>query len=192
MLYKTFRVTEWWQRYRMTDKLIILDLDETLIHATSHKRDLAEDFIFDKYFVYKRPFLDDFLQQLSLDFKVGIWSSADDKYVESIVGLIKTNIRFEVVWGRSKCSYRRNIEQDTYVYEKRLAKLKKRGFALEQILLIDDTPEKARPNYGNAIYIDEFRGDPNDNELNHLLKYLRTLKNCENVRAVEKRNWRYK
>jgi RNA polymerase II subunit A small phosphatase-like protein len=175
----------------MPDKLIILDLDETLIHATPNKLDIVEDFVFDKYFVYKRPFLDQFLFELSSDFKVGIWSSADDEYVEAIVKTITPpGMIFEMTWGRSRCSYRRDMEQDTYIHEKRLEKLKKHGFRLEQILIVDDTREKSRTNYGNAVHIKEFIGDKGDDELEHLLIYLRTLKGCENVRTIEKRGWR--
>jgi carboxy-terminal domain RNA polymerase II polypeptide A small phosphatase len=36
-------------------KLLILDLDETLIHATSKKLSREPDFIVFDYFVYKRP-----------------------------------------------------------------------------------------------------------------------------------------
>lgn len=175
------------------EKLIILDLDETLIHATTNKLEMSEDFTFEKYFVYTRPFLTEFLHQLSLDFKVGIWSSADDEYVESIIKTIApSELSFELVWGRSRCSYRRDIELGEFIYEKRLDKLKKRGFRLEQILVVDDTHEKSRTNYGNAIYIKEFNGDKRDDELYHLLAYLRTLKECENVRRIEKRGWRQK
>ncbi len=54
---------------------------------------------------------------------------------------------------------------------------------------MDDTPAKSRSNYGNAIYIKEFLGDMKDQELKYLRDYLLTLKNVDNVRAIEKRNW---
>ena len=58
------------------------------------------------------------------------------------------------------------------------------------ILIVDDTPEKSRNNYGNAIYIKEFSGDTTDEELKHLHDYLLTLKKVDNVRTIEKRGWR--
>lgn len=175
----------------MTDKLVILDLDETLIHATTNKLSVPEDFIYEKYFIYKRPFLIDFLTKLSKDYKIGVWSSADDSYVQSIVtSIVPADITLEVVWGRSRCSYRLDNESATYRYEKRLEKLKKRGFRLEKILIVDDTHEKSRTNYRNAIHIKEFTGDIADNELLHLLNYLQTLRACENVRTIEKRYWK--
>ena len=99
------------------------------------------------------------------------------------------NVHFEIIWARSRCSIKKDFELQDYYYEKRLDKLKRKGFKLEKILLIDDSPEKAKKNYGNAIYIKEFTGNKNDNELPRLLKYLISLKNVENVRIIEKRGW---
>ena len=177
-----------------SDKLLVLDLDETLIHATKTKLDdITEDFRFDKYFVYKRPFLDQFLKEASKHFSLAIWSSAGDEYVAEVVRNIKPpEIELFAVWGRSKCSQKRDRTFDTFYFEKRLDKFKKRGFPLERILIVDDTAEKAACNYGNAIYIKEYKGDPQDNELLTLLDYLITLKPIDNVRAIEKRFWRQK
>lgn len=114
----------------MTDKsdiLLILDLDETLVYATTDRLDYDEDFVFDKYFVYKRPNLDKFLSFAYAHFKIGIWSSASDGYVNEIVKLVKpSDIEFEIVWARSRCTQRRDLELDLYAWEKRLEKLKKR------------------------------------------------------------------
>jgi carboxy-terminal domain RNA polymerase II polypeptide A small phosphatase len=174
-----------------SDKLIILDLDETLIYATQKELNNPYDFKFDEYFVYKRPHLKDFLVDISKHFSIGVWSSAGDDYVHEIIRNIKPdNVEFEVVWGRSKCSLRRDPVFDTYCFEKRLDKLKKKGFRLEQILVVDDSPEKSRTNHGNAIHIQEFTGDLTDNELQFLYDYLLTFKSTENVRMVEKRRWR--
>jgi carboxy-terminal domain RNA polymerase II polypeptide A small phosphatase len=174
-----------------SDKLLILDLDETLIHATEKELQFSYDFKFDKYYVHKRPYLEKFLIDISKHFSIGIWSSADDNYVTEIVKSIKPeNVELEIIWGRSRCSIKRDYDLDTYIFEKRLDKLKKKGFRLEQIIIVDDTPEKSRTNYGNAIYIQEFSGNTIDEELKHLHDYLLTLKNVENIRTIEKRGWR--
>lgn len=174
-----------------SEKLLILDLDETLVYATEKELQFSADFRFDKFFVYKRPFLEKFLVEISKHFTIGIWSSAEDLYVTEIVKRIKLeNLDFIIVWGRNRCSIKRDYDLDNHYFEKRLKKLKKKGFNLEQIIIVDDTPEKSRDNYGNAIYIQAFTGDLKDEELNHLYDYLLTLKNIENIRAIEKRGWR--
>lgn len=174
-----------------SDKLIILDLDETLVHATPNGLGIPHDFKVDKYFVYGRPCLRQFLAGLSKHFSIGIWSSAGDDYVNEIVQHIKPdNVDFVVVWGRSKCSVKRDLVFDTYCFEKRLDKLKRKGFGLERVLVVDDSSSKSRANYGNAIYIKEFTGDTADRELQFLYTYLLTFKTVDNVRTIEKRRWR--
>lgn len=174
-----------------SELLIILDLDETLIYATQEKLERDEDCKFEQYFIYKRPGLDNFLIQLNKHFKIGIWSSAGDIYVSEIVKQIKPHdIEFEIIWGRSRCTQYRDLDLDTYYYKKRLNKLKKRGFKIEKIIIVDDSPEKASNNFGNAIYVSEFRGEATDNELQLLFDYLLTLKHVDNVRRFEKRGWR--
>ena len=173
--------------------LLILDLDETLIHSSRTRLLNAEDFTFDDYFVYKRPYLNKFLEGISKHFQLGVWSTAGDEYVTEIVRYIKREtIDLAFCWGRSKCSTRRDRELDTYFFEKRLDKLKKQGFQLDKILIVDDSPEKSITNYGNAIHIKPFTGEPDDEELLHLFRYLVSLKEVENVRMLEKRYWRNK
>lgn len=174
----------------MTKKLLILDLDETLIHATKEVKEFPHDFTYHPYYVYTRPYLTDFLESVSSTYHLAIWSSADDQYVNDIVNQIKPeNINFEFIWGRSRCTYRRDIDLDQFNWEKRLKKIKKFGFRLESTIIVDDTQEKCKDNYGNAIYINEFNGDPSDTELIKLKEYLIQLSDVENVRKIEKRYW---
>lgn len=178
--------------------LLVLDLDETLIHATEQPLDRVPDFEVYGYAVYRRPHLDSFLRACAGWYDLAVWSSASDPYVEAIAERIFPDpalLRF--VWGRSRASLRRFIGPNEYPsdfdhrhYRKPLAKAKKRGWPLERILIVDDTPEKCAQNYGNAIYARPFEGDPADDELLLLGAYLETLRDCTNVRKVEKRRWR--
>ena len=173
--------------------LLVLDLDETLIHATESTLDRTPDFEYADYSVYLRPNLDWFLTTVSSYFRLAVWSSADDQYVENIVEKIKpAGVELEFVWGKSRCTTRRNLELDKYIHEKRLKKVKKMGFEIEKILIVDDSPEKTKDNYGNAIYIAAFKGDVNDTELKFLAEYLESIKDTKNVRRIEKRGWKNK
>ncbi|MCI4669167.1 MAG: HAD family hydrolase [Bacteroidia bacterium] len=181
--------------------LLILDVDETLIHASEKKLNQQAAFKLLDYHVYKRPFLNEFLVEVKEDFLLAIWSSAGDTYVEEMVKrIIPEDIDLEFVWGRSRCTYRRDLQIDEngfyeedpsnhYHYIKPLKKVKKQGYMLDRILIVDDSPHKSKDNFGNAIYPKEFLGDPNDQELKLLAKYLQTLKNEANVRRIEKRDW---
>ncbi len=174
----------------MNKILLILDLDETLIHARLQPLKIDYAFISDGCYVYTRPNLYWFLESISAHFDLAIWSSADDAYVENIVQHIsRESYEFKFVWGRSKCTMTRNFELDQYVQEKRLKKVKSKGYSLDQVLIVDDSPEKTRENYGNAIYIPAFEGDLLDNVLIKLHDYLLGIKDHTNVRRIEKRGW---
>lgn len=180
-------------------KLLVLDLDETLIHATKNKLLHEHNFKIADYYVYQRPSLTNFINEIKKDYKIGIWSSASDDYVKEIVEKIfPKEYPLEFVWGRTKCTleytYNFNKEFDYFnhlYYVKKLKKIHKKGIAtLQNILIIDDTPHKCKHNYGNAIYPTEFLGDPTDDELIYLLKYLKKIKDFDNIRSLEKRDWK--
>ncbi|TPG72091.1 HAD family hydrolase [Hymenobacter nivis] len=187
----------------MEDKiLLILDLDETLIHATVNK--LGDDFAFELYqhYVYKRPGLDAFIAACAEKFDLAVWSSASDGYVKQVVAQIfPTAVKPVFVWGRSRCTplvlprldeygYYNLDGASHYEYAKILKKVKRLGFDLERVLIVDDTPEKVRNCYGNAIYPTPFLGDPDDNELAVLAQFLHSLHDVQNVRSIEKRHWK--
>ncbi|WNJ19507.1 HAD family hydrolase [Pontibacter sp. G13] len=173
--------------------LIVLDLDETLIHATRKgvEFEIMPEFEVYEYKIYVRPFLLEFVTELSKEFEIGIWSSAHEAYIEAVLEkIIPEEIKLEFIWGSEKCTVRRDLELDRYVKTKRLKKLKKLGYSMNEIIMIDDSAEKLKQNYGNSIIIRPFMGNPLDKELSYLWKYLLSLKGKENVRVVEKDNWR--
>lgn len=184
--------------------LLVLDLDETLIHATATK--LGDDFAFQiyHYYVYKRPGLDVFLRTCAANFQLAVWSSASDDYVAEVVKRIfPADIKLAFVWGRSRCTpiVSSPIDEDGYYnldgrshyeYAKLFKKVRRVGFDLKRVLIVDDTPEKVRNCYGNAIYPTPFLGNPTDDELAILAEYLDSLKAVENTRNIEKRQWQLK
>ncbi|MBX7226920.1 MAG: HAD family hydrolase [Chitinophagales bacterium] len=184
-------------------RLLILDLDETLIHATTLKNREDYDFCIFDYYVYKRPYLNTFLKEVNIFYHLAIWSSASDDYVHEIVQKIfPSEVNLQFVWGRSRCTPKRisEIDEDDryyfhdsfshHFYTKQLKKIKRMGFQLEHVLIVDDSPEKVANAYGNAIYIKEFIGDSDDRELLALLKYLVKIHQETNFRKIEKRNWK--
>lgn len=182
----------------MKTKLVILDLDETLIFGTPTKLDRDEDFKVFDYYIYKRPYLNEFILEIYKHFKIAIWSSAGDEYVQEVTRQIKPiNIDFEFVWSREKAVYQRNYDEhgdidSHYHYVKPLKKVKKLGYKLSEVLIIDDSPHKSKLNFGNAIYPKEYEGKLVDDELSILSKYLQVIKDKEDFRRIEKRNWKTK
>ena len=172
--------------------LLILDLDETLIHATQEPLERNPDFVIGPYAVYRRPYLREFLTSCAACFHLAIWSTATDDYVRLVVDRIvppsvKPALAF--VWGRDRCVRRTDSERFEDYHVKDLKKVKRMGYRLERVLIADDTPLKVHRHYGNAIYIPPFFGDPADGVLPRLARFLISLSDVPNVRTLEKRGW---
>lgn len=171
--------------------LLILDIDESLIHATEQQLARKHDFMVGPYHIYRRPGLQEFLLGCAQAFDLAFWSSGTTDYVDAIVNdIVPTGIQPSFVWARSRCV--RQFDYDRYEenFLKDLRKVKRRGLSLARVLIIDDEPAKLSRNYGNAIYVQPFTGQPNDDELGRLLPYLLSLRDVADVRRIEKRGWR--
>ena len=170
--------------------LLIMDLDETLIHATEEPLGHEHDFAVGPYIVYCRPHLSEFLADCSNCFRLAIWSSASDDYVRDVVGqIVPSGIELAFAWGRSRCVRRLDPESYETDYLKDLKKVKRLGHDLRRVLIIDDTPRKIRRHYGNAVYVPPFTGSTGDRTLARLGSYLTTLRDEPDVRVLEKRGW---
>ena len=175
----------------MTLKLLILDLDETLVYSTAKRLSYPEDFRAGEYFVYKRPGLAHFLSFVQEHFDLAVWTSSGAVYASHIVGgIFPDSTALKFVWSRDRCVRKYDPDTRCYYSIKDLRKVKRLGYPLENILVIDDSPEKLERNYGNHIRISAFEGDVNDTELSLLTDYLRSLKNVASVRTIDKRHWR--
>jgi TFIIF-interacting CTD phosphatase-like protein len=170
--------------------LLILDLDETLFHAREEPLQRPADFGVFKYHAYRRPHLESFLKQVFEWFQIAVWTSAGADYAAvAIEHIFRRNAKLEFVKSASDCTTSFNPETQEHYPIKDLQKIKKQ-FPLEQVLVLDDSPEKLERQFGNLVPITPFLGDPEDTELLQVLKFLDSLRHVENVRRVEKRNWR--
>ena len=129
----------------MPKPLLILDLDETLLHASEEPLERIEDLRVDRYWVYIRPGLTDCLLSCSQYFQLSVWSSASDDYVAELVeAVVAPVVPLEFVWARSRGTFRRDLVFDEYFYAKDLYKVKRRGYDLSQVLIVDDDPQMLR------------------------------------------------
>ncbi len=171
-------------------KLLILDLDETLIYATEQALARPHDFVVGSYMVYKRPYVEEFIKFCVQHFKVAVWTSSTRSYAEEIVeALFPENYPLEFVFARDRCVRRFNPEYQDHYFIKDLRKVKSKGYTLEQIIMLDDTPSKLCRNYGNLVKIKEWLGEETDQELKQVQSYLLKLKAYPNIRCIEKRYW---
>jgi carboxy-terminal domain RNA polymerase II polypeptide A small phosphatase len=169
--------------------LLILDLDETLIHATETPLDRPADFSVGRYHVYGRPHLERFLTFCLAKFQVAIWTSSTRYYALEIVRqLFPDPSSLAFVWARERCTWRYDDQLGEYAHAKRMYKVRRLGYDLERVIVVDDSPEKWRDAYGNLVQVKAFQGNP-DNELHALERYLEILQTHRNIRRLNKRRW---
>jgi RNA polymerase II subunit A small phosphatase-like protein len=162
---------------KRTDRpLVIFDLDETLIHATANKLAVQEDGKFGALYLYRRPFLQEFLAACATQYTLAIWSSAADDYVSAVVQqLITSEVQFAFVWGRSECwlktvkqplgDPRNGMFRKEHRYIKPLEKLTRKGYKMRQLLIVDDSLSKVEDNPGNFVIVPMYEGSLQDDVL---------------------------
>lgn len=178
----------------MNARLLILDLDETLIHGTQKALERPADFQAGRYHIYRRPHLEAFLTGCFSRFKVAVWTSASPDYADAVVRHIFPNPEDLVfLWAGDRCTRAYDPETCEHYSRKRFAKLRRvrrrNGWGLGDVLAVDDSPEKWQCAYGNYIRVAPFEGDPQDMVLPQLLQYLGEIALEPDFRAIEKRGW---
>jgi len=153
--------------------IIILDLDNTLIHATEDI-DIPGDFtILGRFSVKKRPHLDEFISFITStpDYEVAVWSAAIDPYVRAIVDNIFPNPSvLKFVASRDFCDeYRKPISKAVTLYNQ----MYHTQYDVSNFVIIDDRVNITRYYELNHILIKEYNGDnENDKELLSLKDFL--------------------
>lgn len=153
------------------------------------------DFQCSDYYVYKRPYLNEFLSFIVSSYDIAVWTSSSSEYAKCIISnIFPSSYQLKFIWSRERCtkSYvhpSESIDVDPHIYIKDLKKIKKRGYDLNQILVVDDSPKQLQRNYGNLIRVNQYSGERDDDELKLLEVYLQALNKYDNIRIIEKRGW---
>ena len=167
---------------KQTKNLLILDPFWTLAYWWDEPLDRAADCCVGEYFVYKRPYLSQFLAACSEWYDIGVWTTDEVGHVDLIVNeIFPEPARLQFVWGD------RNSFRDIAHNFDGLAGL---GWTPERILIVQSPAIKGPEDTLNTVCPKIFEGDEDDDELMHLASYLHEVKNCENYRKINKRNWR--
>lgn len=169
--------------------LLILDLDETLIHGSEAVQN--QGFAVGHFSVVKRPYVCEFMRFCCEHFDVAIWTTATVDYVEpTLHEICDFNDALEFIWCRERCTPRGEGFDGEFRWIKDLKKVRKKGWDFDRVLMVEDKPENLSRHYGNVIRIAPFTGDCDDRELLRLMPFLLSLKDCDNVRKIEKRGWK--
>src|ERR1700733_10994548 len=149
--------------------LLILDLDECLFYAAESRLLAAETTIVDGFFVYVRPYLAEFMHSVRKAYELAIWSSATADYVQELVSAVfEPAIEWKFIWSRDRCVESLDETSGDMIYLKDLKKVTRTGFSISRILILEDDARKVQRNYGNAIYVTPYYGNPDDNQLRKL------------------------
>ena len=175
----------------MDPALLILDLDETLVYARQALDEHEYSFRTARYYVSVRPHVSEFLESVFDWFCVAVWTSAGEDYGRQVIAEVFPDPEaLEFAWFSDRCTRRYDPELREHFWLKDLKKVRRVGFPLGRVLMIDDESRKLKRHYGNHLAIRPFLGDSDDTELLDVLPFLDWIRGKPNFRAVEKRNWR--
>jgi RNA polymerase II subunit A small phosphatase-like protein len=165
-------------------RLIVFDLDETLVHATKVPLPYAHTFQVGPYFVYVRPFASELIKFCASHFEVAVWSSSSERYVEKLTAeLFGTTFPVVFSWAVSKCVQKVDPRSNGYVYIKDLRKVMKHGYAADEIIMIDDSPEKLQRQPTRHLCLPAFTGDPLDTELLGVIERIKAMAERQSAAA---------
>ena len=161
-------------------RLIVFDLDETLVYATEAALPHAHSFRVGPYFVYVRPFANELIQFCASHFEVAIWSSSSEIYVEAVTSeLFGTSFPVVFSWSVSKCVQKADPKSNGYVYIKDLRKVLKHGYTADEIIVIDDSTEKIQRQPKRHLCLSPFTGDLSDRELLGVIERVKAMANIQ-------------
>lgn len=172
------------------DTLLILDLDDTLIHGERTPTGAPVLLTIPGMpfpYLYARPHCQAFLQAAAEQYTLGVWTAAVGMYAQAVVtALFSDPAVLHCIYDRTRCTVR-PVDGSSPMIIKPLTKIT--GFPLAHMLILDDTPATYQQNYGNALPIPPWHGDSTDDALVRLLPFLAYLATVPDVRVVEKRDW---
>ena len=161
-------------------KTLILDLDETLVHS-SFKPIPNPDYIIPveiegrlvDVYVLKRPWLDEFLSEITGHFEIVVFTASLAKYADPLLDLLDQSAA--VRW--------RLFRESCYPYEGNYVKdLACLGRELSTTIIVDNSPHSYVFQPDNAVPIGTFIDDMEDQELLEILPVLFAVEKVKDVR----------
>lgn len=180
-------------------KILVVDLDETLIHSasrsTSHSNSsqghmvevrFAISGVSTLYYVHKRPHCDLFLSKVSKWYDLVVFTASMKEYADPVVDWLESSFPGNF----TKRLYRNNcILRDGVGYIKDLSTVcghstSSPAVDLGDVILIDNSPVSYAMNVDNAIQVEGWISDPSDTDLLTLLPFLEALRYTTDVRDI--------
>ena len=131
-----------------------------------------------------RPYLSEFLKNLSVIFEIGIFTSSAQDYARVVVDAIDPSKKFiSFILDRRHCYYTKlgNTIKDLRIIKNR---------ELKNMIIVDNLAHSFGLQIDNGIPILEWTGDKNDRELEFLEKYLIEISKCDDIRSYNREKLR--
>jgi Dullard-like phosphatase family protein len=171
-------------------KTLILDLDETLIHADFdflyHSHDQIISFMYEECEItvpiFIRPGLMEFIQKISEIFEIVIFTASRKEYADAVLNFLDPDGRY----FRNRLYRDHCIPVNNKIYIKDLRILSNRS--LENIVILDNSLYSFTNQISNGILINSFYNDKEDKELFNVLNYLQSyLVSTKDVRLINEK-----
>mmetsp|Transcript_7412 Transcript_7412/g.11782 ORF Transcript_7412/g.11782 Transcript_7412/m.11782 type:complete len:212 (+) Transcript_7412:85-720(+) len=164
-------------------KVLVIDLDETLVHATlkaAPNCDMRIEVVLNGcsyiFHVLKRPYAELFLQTVSRWYEIVIFTASLQQYADAVID--RLDPYNEVVQRRH---FRESCIADGAGFVKDLRKIR---CDVRNTIIIDNSPVAYSVNPENAVPIVGFIDDPHDRALLDLLPFLEVMRYVKDVRNV--------
>jgi CTD small phosphatase-like protein 2 len=174
--------------------MLVLDLDETLIHTCSLKDhpDIVlqaqpdEESVAIPIPLKLRPFLGEFLQRMAEVYEIIVYTASADYYAQAIIRFLDPGQ--EIISGlltRQNCMETKNgfVIKDLRII---------RNFGLDSIVMVDNLAHSFGLQIDNGVPILEFTCNHNDRELKYLADYLVELSKAVDVREYNQEHLKLK
>lgn len=175
-------------RYRMVlpkrSKILVLDLDETLIHSTCRSSgdcDFFVEVLIDRssclYYLFKRPHVDHFLKTVAEWYHLVIYTASLREYADPVINWLDGGRNlFKKRLFRSAC-----VEISPGAHAKNLCLV---DADLSRVCLLDNTAASFAMHPLNGIPIESWTSDRNDTALMDLLPFFDALRFVDDVRSI--------
>ena len=180
-------------------KLLILDLDETLIHSDLDFLLKEKNINYDKILYFDgdeekniplpliiRPGMYEFLDYASENFDLIVFTASDQDYADTIINYIEKEKKyFKMRLYRNNCLF---IEPGLYIKDLRIFNSWKK---MEDIIILDNSLFSFANQLNNGILITSFFDDKDDTFLDNAKNYLEFMKNEKDIREINKESFRF-
>jgi len=172
-------------------KTLVLDLDETLIIATALELTTYDSIV--KYveegnemkvYVKFRPFLKEFLEDMSEFYELIIYTSAEQDYADKI---LETMPFVKDIFAYRLYCPQCIVKESQYLFK--MLDLLTENRDLKDLIIVDNTVRNYCLFVRNGIPITDYKGSNTDYQLVYLARYLRELAQQEDIRISIKNDF---